>query len=352
MRKRWNLEKADRKTVFGISLIAFMLLMVLIGVINSVGQSLEKNSQAVETHGDLSDRFAEVPAVEYKGAFYRPYEKITNILMIGVDQYSTVKDSGVSYRNGGQADYLLLLVINDDTQTITSLQINRDTMAAVTILGVLGDETGTRVVQICLSHGFGDGKEQSCLLTEKAVSGLLHGIDIDFYIAMEMDGISTLNDALGGITVTLEDDFSAVDPAMIKGATLTLRGMQAEYFVRGRMYIGAGTNVARMERQQVFMDAVSQRIIERMHESGNANFVGNLMDSLDPYLLTDMKRGRIINIAWNTRDYDRLDMVKPEGQSVIGAYGYNEFYADETALEDLVMKTFYYPVESDENAVK
>lgn len=351
MRKRWNLDKADRKTVYGISVTAVILLFVLIGAIYWVGQSLEKSSQAATAHGDLSDRFAEVPAVEYKGASYRPYEKMTNILLIGVDKYSTVTDSGISYRNGGQADYLLLLAINDDTQTVTPIQIDRDTMSAITILGVLGDETGTRVVQICLSHGFGDGKEQSCLLTEKAVSEFLHSIDIDFYIAMDMDGITTLNDALDGVTVTLEDDFSALDPAMVKGATLTLHGKQAEYFVRGRMYIGVGTNVARMERQKVFMDALSSRISQRIRESGSASFLGNLLDSLDPYLQTDMKRGRIINEAWNTRDYDRLDNVKPDGQTAIGAYGYNEFHADEAALEDLIMETFYYPVQTGENAV-
>lgn len=46
---------------------------------------------------------------------------------------------------------------------------------------------------------------------------------IDFYVAMNMDGISELNDLAGGVTVTLEDDFSSIDPAMTKGTTLTLQ---------------------------------------------------------------------------------------------------------------------------------
>jgi len=347
MRKRWNLENADRKTVYEVSLAAIILLAILIGIVYWVGQTLEEDRQTVEARGDLSERFAEVPAVEYNGALYRPYENLTSILMIGVDRYSTAEDTGLSYRNGGQADYLLLLVINDDTGTVTPIQIDRDTMTEITILGVLGDNTGTRMTQICLSHGFGDGKELSCRLTEEAVSGLLQGIGIDFYIAMDIDGISTLNDALGGITVTLEDDFSALDPAMVSGATLTLEGVQAEYYVRGRMYIGVGTNEARMVRQRTFMDALSQRVYERIHDNGSADFVGDLLDSLDPYLLTDMARGRIINEAWNTRDFDRLDTVQPEGRFVIGEYGFNEFHADEASLEAIVMNTFYYPVETE-----
>ena len=246
------------------SLAAIVLLIVLIGAVLWAGQAMEKRSQTTETTSDALERFAEEPAVEVGGALYRPYENITTILMIGVDRYSTAADTTLPYRNGGQSDYLLLLVINDDTQTITPIQIDRDTMAEVTIIGVLGDVTGSRQVQICLSHGFGDGQELSCQLTVDAVSGFLQDTDIDFYISMEMDGVAELNDALGGITVTLEDDFTLLDPTMEIGTTLTLQGVQAEYFVRGRMYIGIGTNEARMVRQQIFMDGVTDRIYERI----------------------------------------------------------------------------------------
>lgn len=41
---------------------------------------------------------------------------------------------------------------------------------------------------------------------------------------MSLDGISVLNDLAGGVTVTLEDDFSAEDPAMTRGTTLSLHG--------------------------------------------------------------------------------------------------------------------------------
>ena len=86
----------------------------------------------------------------------------------------------------------------------------------------------------------------------EAVEGLLLGESIDFYVAMNMDGISELNDLAGGVTVTLEDDFSSIDPAMAKGTTLTLHGDQAETFVRSRMTVGDGTNASRMERQEAF----------------------------------------------------------------------------------------------------
>lgn len=77
--------------------------------------------------------------------------------------------------------------------------------------------------QICLGYAFGDGRQTSCEVTVEAVENLLGGQAIDQYLAMGLDGISTLNDLAGGVTVTLEDDFSAIDPAMTKGTTSRCR---------------------------------------------------------------------------------------------------------------------------------
>src|SRR5699024_12834204 len=63
-------------------------------------------------------------------------------------------------------------------------------LTPITILGVLGNPSGMRTAQISLSHGFGDGGAQSCELTVEAVSNLLLGEKIDFYVAMNLDGIS------------------------------------------------------------------------------------------------------------------------------------------------------------------
>ena len=70
---------------------------------------------------------------------------------------------------------------------------------------------------------------------------------------MNLDGISALNDVAGGVTVTLEDDFSMIDPEMTQGRQITLVGDQAEIYVRSRMSMEVGTNEARMVRQQNYI---------------------------------------------------------------------------------------------------
>ena len=143
-------------------------------------------------------------------------------------------------------------------------------------------------MQISLAHGFGDGKAESCGYARDAVSRLLQGENIDFYLAMSLDGISALNDLAGGVTVTLEDDFSAADPAMTRGTTLTLHGDQAEIFVRRRMDIGEGTNEARMVRQEEYLAQLSAQLESRVRQ--DQQFTAQVYDALQPYLVTDLAK--------------------------------------------------------------
>lgn len=157
-------------------------------------------------------------------------------------------------------DFLRLVAIDSTAKTVFQVQIDRDTMTPITILGVLGNRSGVRTTHICLAHSFGDGGAQSCELTVDAVSNLLFGSQIDYYVAMNLDGISVLNDWVGGVTVTLEDDFSALDAAMTQGTTLTLAGEQAEIYVRSRRNVGVGTNETRMKRQQEYISLLSSKL--------------------------------------------------------------------------------------------
>src|SRR5699024_6112325 len=127
-----------------------------------------------------------------------------------------------------------------------------------------------------------------------------------------LDGISVLNDAVGGITVTLEDDFSTLDPAMTAGTTLTLVGDQAEYYVRSRMNIGIGTNEARMARQEEYLSALGEKLGARIAE--DQAFIEALYEALGPYLTTDMSRGRMINEVWASREYASETVLELAGE--------------------------------------
>lgn len=325
---------------------ALLILGLFVGILCIIwfaGAALENRNRPQEVRGNVNDRIDSSEIVEYQGQKYRPRNRLTSILLMGIDHREWTETATSSYRNGGQADFLMLLVIDDENKQITPIQIDRDTMAQITILGVLGNPSGTRRAQICLSHGFGDGGEESCRYTQTAVSQLFLGIDIDFFLAMNLDGISALNDVLGGVTVTLQDDFTSLDPQMKKGTTLTLVGDQAEYYLRSRMNIGIGTNEARMERQRSYLNAAADILMDKVR--GDSDFAGDVYDAIEPYLITDMRRGRIINESVSCVEYVRADMISPPGEHSVGDDGFMEFEPDAQALERLVISTFFEPLE-------
>lgn len=336
MRRRQNSRHMGLKAAA--AAVGFAVALVLL---YQAGRWLETRNANPEARGDLSQRPVQGETIEVDGVAYRQRTGLTTVLLMGIDRDADVEPSGS--RNGGQADFLRLLVIDANSETVTQVAIDRDTMTPITTLGVLGNRSGVRTAQVSLSHGFGDGGAQSCELTVEAVSNLLLGTEIDFYAAMNLDGISVLNDAVDGVTVTLEDDFSALDPAMTAGTTLTLRGDQAEYYVRSRMNVGIGTNEARMARQETYLSELSAKLTERIAES--QSFIGELYDELEAYLTTDMSRGRLINEVWNARNYERTPLVRLAGEHRVGSDGFMQFYIDEEALEQTVLALFYERVE-------
>lgn len=292
-----------------------------------------------EIRGDLSSRYSTAPSFHYEGADYYKKQNLLTILFMGIDKGIDPTGPSANFRNGGQADFLLLMTIDPKTKTISQLQIDRDTMAEITVLGVLGNESGTRQAQISLAHGFGDGKEQSSLFTVDAVRRLMQGIDIDFYMALSMDAIPMLNAAVGGVPVTILDDFSPYDPTMTRGQTIVLNGRQAELFVRMRYEVGDGSNAARMRRQREYISSLVDILDTRIAQ--NADTVGTLYDFLQDYITTDMRRGRMINEAFKAGGYTRGEVMTLPGSYSLDADGFVEFTADPQAIERYVIDTYY-----------
>lgn len=325
--------------------VLIVLAVAVLGALLYVGGRWleESRYQGEDVRGDLSQRVVNVPTITYEGETYAYRKNLLTILFMGVDRESEEAVQTGSFRNGGQADFLMLAIIDPDSKTVSRIPIDRDTMAEITVLGVFGNVTGTRSAQISLSHGFGDGREQSCLLTVEAVERLLYGVDVDFYVAINLEGIAALNDAVGGVSVPIEDDFSAVDAAMRLGETMKLDGRQAELYVRSRMSIGDGSNTSRMRRQSVYLTALLDTI-EREAKS-NANKIGDIYDTMGSSLITDMKRGRMINEAYKAASYAKGAPYTIAGEHMVSEDGFMEFHADADQLAQLVVDLFFQKVD-------
>ena len=180
-----------------ISLVAVVILVA--GIVLLINN---EDNQYQEKRGNMTEGFGQLKTVEIGGVKYREKPAVTTLLICGIDVPTETDDvSEATYRNAGPADFLLLLGIDHTDKKIHQLQIDRDTMAEIDILGVFGNEVGTRVWQICLSHSYGKTPQDNAKYTVRAVERLLGGIEVDGYYMIDYTAMGTINDALGGVPV-------------------------------------------------------------------------------------------------------------------------------------------------------
>lgn len=272
------------------------------------------------------------------GVEYFPRQDITVMLVMGIDQFGPMQDSG-SYRNTGAADMLALLIFDEKTEELNILYLNRDTMVHMPVLGLGGKQAGTAYAQLALAHTYGSGLEDSCENVKNTLTQFIHGLRIDYYVAMSMDAIPVLNDAVGGVTVTVKDDFSKINPTITMGE-LTLRGDQVIDYVRTRKDVGDQKNVTRMQRQQEYVNAFLQKLYESEQE--DPQFLIRTYEEVSPYIVTDCSATTLSNMLDHYADYAINQAVTPEGENLI-VDGYYQFHTDAEDLDALILELFYRP---------
>lgn len=326
-------------------LIAAILIAVIGGGLFAVSY-WEKQEQNREAAAVSANETAAVQPLQvyYNGRWYRLRDGLETCLVLGIDKFSDYMDTfgEGDLLNDLQCDVLLLMIEDRNAGTWTALQLNRDTMCEIRRLGFSGQKTGTRFQQLALSHTYGSGGKDSCRNSVKAVSRLLYDVPIEHYYAVTMDAIPVLNDLVGGVTVHVDDDLTAADPVLVQGADVTLHGDQALHFVRARMSVADGTNLSRMNRQRIFLDALYSRMEDCL--KNDSRFALKMANTLAAYSVSDLIPEELANLAERLKGEEFRGIQTTSGEALEGER-YIEFYPNETALKELVLQLFFEPME-------
>lgn len=280
----------------------------------------------------------EAETVEFGGVKYVPKKNIETYLFMGIDDVNKVHKK-TEYDGSGQCDMLLVLVRDLSTGTYRTLPLDRNTITDVKSLEPDGTYIATTEIQLSLAHSDGDGMEISCENTVDAVSNLLYGQEIDGYAALNMGAIEIINNLVGGVTVTIEDDFTEADPSLEAGKTVNLTDEQAKHFVHDRMDVGDGTNEARIRRQSVYLEALKPKLVELCNS--DSTFPTKAYEAVQDYLVTNIsaqKFSKIALLAAKEKDEGQLTIT---GTNAIGELDYMEFTPDKESLEEAVTTLFY-----------
>ncbi len=292
--------------------------------------------------GRFPESGAEDGIVVYQGEKYRYKDSIETFLVLGLDKQDG-GDLSSSQTDGVQTDFLMLFVFDNEAEQCAAVHINRDTITKVKRLSLGGTSVvGTYMEQIALAYNYANTENHKirCRNAKDSVEYLFTGVKVDHYLSVTMDFVVAGCDLVGGVEVTVLDDFTGIDDALVKGKTVTLTGEQALRYVRTRYGLEDSTNLRRMERQRQYINAWYAKAVSRIKE--DSAFALELVDTLGGYVVYDSSEHRLQKFAEKFDRYEFLGIREPEGRTQAGEE-FLEFYPDEESIRQLVIDLFYKP---------
>ena len=282
-----SLKRHSKKKILKVLATVLIVVLVLSVVLLCLYMWEKKQGVYPDRGTGLDD------TLEYNGEEYTLRKGIETFLVLGLDKFEDAVDNS-AYTNDQQADFVMLFVIDNNNKSCTLLHINRDTMLDMNILGVAGEKVGSVKQQLALAHTYGSGDQVSCRNTADAVSKLLLNAKINNYASVTMDAVPLYNDLVGGVEVTVLDDFTGIDDTLVKGETITLNGEQALKYVQSRKGVADSSNESRMARQKQYLEALNNKTRECINS--NDKFVFDACVKMSDYLVSNCTVSQLQNL--------------------------------------------------------
>lgn len=289
-----------------------------------------------------------VQPIQYEGKHYIYNEDLINILCLGID-HDNALNQDVLPGDRGQSDAIFLVSLNAKTRKVKILNIPRDLMMPVNIYDADGNFFNTRTMQITLQYAYGTDGDDSCRKTAENVSALLLNIPIHRYCAINFNAIPALNDAVGGVTVQMDSEYvdaelQKLDPMFKPGNTVHLTAGQSFNYLHVRDIHTYASCEERAERQKQYIKGYIEAVKEKMKTE--PKLLSEMYRILDENMTTDIGKIELPSFYFyiDKMDFDDA-VVSIEGERITGEL-HEEFYADEEALNRLVVELFYTSADS------
>lgn len=282
-------------------------------------------------------------SIIYDGKAYQKKENLTTILVLGIDQRGSIESGTGKAGSNGQSDMMWVVAIDKDTDEIQVITIPRETAVDVDEYYVNGKFYRTVNEQICLQYAYGRNSQEGCELAKEKVEELL-GIPMDYYCAFSMEAIPTIVDAVGGVTVTMTEDYEIPEHTYSTGETVTLTGEEAYEFVHFRDIERYGTNLERMARQKEFLKALVPAVKSKLKKNWFLPF--QMYRDLEDCMTTDIPMRKLPSFAWTAMksDLDVENILRIPGED-IHVEKYDQYIVEENELKQLMVDIFYDVIE-------
>lgn len=287
---RHERKKKKKRTwlkVVGVIVLLFVLAggAFAFSVWNSLTKTVETMHTPIERNTEKRTKALALPEQE-------PF----SMLMLGVDERDGDK---------GRSDTMIVLTVNPELKSVKMLSLPRDTRTEI-----VGRDTQDKI-----NHAFAFGGAEMAMDT---VENFLD-IPIDYYMKINMEGFKDIVDAVGGVTVQNDLNFTEDGTTFNKG-TIELNGKEALSYARMR-YEDPNGDFGRQSRQRSIIEAV----IKEGASVATLTSYRDVFDALSKNIQTNLTFDDMMDIQKNYRQASRnisQSSINGTGTKIDGIYYY------------------------------
>ncbi len=295
----WKDKKHRAKNFYFVLTVFVVLVAVLFGFVNSkfdlmqTGDDIKKDDTSVTQVKDKiheEEQFKIMTALSEAGSLNEllyqwanndgeiySSKNVMNVLLCGLDSEDALE-------NGGRSDSMILVSLNKKTQKINMLSFFRDSWCYTNSGGI------DTYDKLNASYYYG-GPTGLIDTIEKNFK-----IDIDYYVAVDFSSFKDIIDALGGVTVEVQEYEAEYINSTSKyniefGKEVKLNGPEALCFARIRKS-DSDSDVSRTRRQRMVISSLINSVKE-----ASVSQLNEAMNLLFQYVKTDLTQTQIMSYA-------------------------------------------------------
>ena len=362
----WKDKRQRARNAYYVMTVIFVaaaiLLTIVNGKLNLISIDNENNNPVDPTGEPVSvskleedEEFDMISSIDYASSYndfiykwatnedssLRKSKNVLNILLIGLDSEDAIE-------NGGRSDTLILASLNKKTQKIYLTSFFRDTW---TYMNIRGNDSFNK---INATYYYG-GDDALIDTLERDMK-----IDIDYYVAVDFSSFTDIINALGGLTVEVQDyEAEYINRTTVhtieSGPAVKLNGYEALVFARIR-HSDSDSDVSRTRRQR--------QVISALINSAKGATISQLnaaLDSLFKYVKTDLTKMQLLSYGtqalaggWANYEIEQVTLSDPEifQTGYVGSQAV--VFVDFPAVAEKVQTAIYGDsnVVNDENSIR
>lgn len=297
-RRQAKAKGKKRKTLRAVLLVLLVLLLAAGGTVYWLYSSLDGNIKGVDLDKAIGDD--------------RPEKLPTsgqNLLVLGSDSRAG-SNGGLAGGDvsGARSDTALMIHIPEGRASAIAVSIPRDTLVTRPEC-VKSDGSSLPSKERVMFNSVYSLAGPACVV--KTVEKM-SGVRMDHYLEIDFAGFKELVDAIGGVTVDVEEPIHDKESGLdLEAGPNRLNGTESLAFVRTRHGIGDGSDLGRIGLQQQFMMALLSEV-KSQDLLGSPAKSFKIADSLTESLTTDSGLDSLTKLAEFARSMDGVDPASME----------------------------------------